>query len=91
MNATLRFDGSGLVACLYTEALDLRALGRLHVVRATDIRFNDGTQQWEVHCADSGNLLHTDPSRAACLAWEHANLQPGTPVPSTEPHPNRHP
>lgn len=77
MNATLRFDAAGLVACLYTEAVDLRALGRLQVVRATDIRFNDPTQLWEVHCARSGDLLHTDPSRAACLAWEQANLQPG--------------
>ena len=76
MNATLRFDAAGLVACLYTEAVDLRALGRLQVVRATDIRFNDITQLWDVHPADNGQVLFSDPSRAACLAWENANLQP---------------
>jgi hypothetical protein len=76
MKTTLRFDVAGLVACLYTEAVDLRALGRLHVARATDIRFNDSTQEWEVRCANSGDLFRSDPSREACLAWEHANLQP---------------
>ncbi len=76
MKTTLRFDGAGLVACLYTEAVDLRALGRLRVARASDIRFNDNTQEWEVRCANSGDLLHTDPSRVTCIAWEHDNLQP---------------
>ena len=77
MSHALRFqpDG-GLVECLYTEAIDLRALGRLHVVRATDIRFNDTTQQWEVRCAATDAVLHGDPSRKACLAWELANLGP---------------
>jgi hypothetical protein len=82
MITTLRFDPDGSVACLYTEAVDLQLLGRLHVVRATDIRFSDVSQRWEVRCATSGRILHTDPSRAACVAWEHDNLQPGTPVPS---------
>jgi hypothetical protein len=76
MNATLRFDAAGLVACLYTEAVDLRVLGRLEVVRATDIRFNDRTQNWDVHHAGNGQVLFSDPSRVACLAWEHENLQP---------------
>lgn len=82
MITTLRFDPDGSVACLYTEAVDLQVLGRLHVVRATDIRFNDASQRWEVRCSATTKILHTDPSRAACVAWEHDNLQPGTPVPS---------
>jgi hypothetical protein len=77
MNATLRFHPGGGIACLYTEAIDLRALGRLHVVRATDIRFNDPTQQWDVHDADTGSVLFSHTSRSECLAWEHQNLQPG--------------
>jgi hypothetical protein len=80
MSTTIRFNQKGGVDCLYTEAIDLRALGRLHVVRATEIAFDSVEQCWEVRDAASGNLLHADPSRAACLAWEHANLQPGTPV-----------
>jgi hypothetical protein len=83
MSTTLRFDQQGGVECLYTEAVNLRSLGRLHVVRATEIAFDPEEQRWEVRDAAFGKLLHADPSRAACLAWEHANLQPGTPVPAS--------
>jgi hypothetical protein len=77
MSQTLRFNPGGSITCLYTEAIDLRALGRLQVFRATDIRFNESTQQWDVRCAATGKLLHSDPSREACLQWERQNLQPG--------------
>ena len=76
MKTTLRFTPGGQIDCLYTEAVDLRALGRLHVVRATDIRFNDTTQEWDVHNAATGAVLFSHPDRSACLHWEHQNLQP---------------
>jgi hypothetical protein len=76
MNSILRFDPGGSIGCLYTEAIDLRALGRLHVVRATDIRFNPDTQQWDVHAADTGTVLFYHASRNECLRWEQTNLQP---------------
>ena len=76
MSQTLRFTPGGHIDCLYTEAIDLRALGRLQVVRATDIRFNPGTQQWDVHAAATGQVLFSHPSRADCLRWEQQNLQP---------------
>jgi len=79
MKSTLRFNPGGHIDCLYTEAIDLRALGRLHVVRATDIRFCEKTQLWKVRCASSGQLLHSDPSHEACLVWEHENLGPPNP------------
>ena len=78
MSHTLRFSPSGTIDCLYTEAIDLHALGRLHVVRATVILFCEKSQQWKVRCAVTGKLLLTNPSRGACLAWERHNLQPGT-------------
>lgn len=78
MNSTLRFDTGGLIDCLYTEAIDLRALGRLHVVRATDIRFNPTKQLWDVHDAENGQVLFSHSSRSECLHWEHNNLQPST-------------
>jgi hypothetical protein len=37
MNSTLRFDPGGHIGCLYTEAIDLRALGRLQVVQAPQL------------------------------------------------------
>ena len=70
MNSTLRFHPGGSIDCLYTEAIDLRVLGRLHVVRATDIRFNDQNQQWDVHDAGTGQVLFSHPSRTECLSWE---------------------
>jgi len=78
MSHTLRFNPGGHVHCLYTEAIDLHVLGRLQVVRATDIRFCDKFQQWHVRCATTGKLLFTNPSRTTCLQWERDNLQPGT-------------
>ncbi len=76
MKATLSFDGYGKATCLYTDMVDLRSLGRLHVVRATDIRFNNKTQEWVVRSAATGKLLFTNPSREACTAWEQENLGP---------------
>jgi hypothetical protein len=76
-NATLRFQPCGRIDCMYTDAMDLRALGRLQVFRATDIRFCEKSQQWKVRCASTGKLLLSDPSREACLEWERQNLQPG--------------
>ena len=79
MKSTLRFHSGGGVDCLYTEVIDLRALGRLQVFRATDIRFNETSQQWDVRCAATGRLLHSDPSRDTCLQWERDNLAPPNP------------
>ena len=79
MKTFLRFHPGGRIDCLYTEAIDLRALGRLQVFRATDIRFCERSQLWHVRCASTGKLLHTDPSREACLAWERQHLGPPNP------------
>ena len=76
MTSVLRFDAKGMVGCLYTEAIDLRSLGKLEITRATDIVFNDAIQQWETRHTTTGEVLFSDPSRASCLAWEQANLTP---------------
>jgi hypothetical protein len=76
MKSTLRFSPGGSIDCLYTEVIDLHALGRLQVVRATDIRFNDFSQEWDVHDADTGKVLFSHASRGECLFWEQTNLQP---------------
>ena len=48
MSHVLRFCPDDSVRCLHTKAIDLRVLGRLRVVRATCIEFNETDQQWEV-------------------------------------------
>lgn len=73
-SSILRFDPTGKVACLYTEAIDLRSLGSLEIKRLTDVRFDDESQQWEVVLLSSGEIVHRDPSREACLVWERENL-----------------
>lgn len=79
MKATIRINPGGTIDCLYTEVIDLRALGRLEVFRATDIRFCEKSQHWNVRCASTGKLLHSDPSRDSCLAWERDNVAPPNP------------
>ena len=78
MKTTLRINPGGTIDCLYTEAIDLRELGKLEISRATDIRFNSQTQQWDVHAAgeNSDQVLFSNPSRSECLRWENVNLQP---------------
>jgi hypothetical protein len=73
-SSALRFDPTGKAACLYTEAIDLRSLGTLEIKRLADVRFHDTSQQWEVAMADTGEVVHRDPSREACLAWEREAL-----------------
>ena len=76
---TIRIRPGGRIDCLYTEAIDLRSLGPLEVYRATDIRFCKKSQEWIVRSAVTGERLHADPSREACLAWERDNLGPPHP------------
>ena len=71
----LRIDPSAQVHCFYTEAIDLAQIGRMEVRRASTVEFNDNNQHWDVRDL-SGLLLYSHPSRANCLAWEQAHLQP---------------
>jgi len=76
MSQTLRFNPGGHIDCLYTEVIDLHALGRLEVVRATDIRFDQDKQEWDVHDAETGAVIFSHSSREECLQWERETLQP---------------
>jgi hypothetical protein len=69
----LHFAPDGTGAGLYTEAIDLQQIGRLDMSRASHIEFNAESQQWEVHDF-TGRWLFADPSREACLHWEHQHF-----------------
>ncbi len=74
MNINIQFNSNGTASCLWTEALPLHELGRLEVHRATNIEFNNTSQHWEV-IDTKGKARFFARSRAACLEWEHENLQ----------------
>jgi hypothetical protein len=75
MNITISFTPEGTAQCLWTEALPLRELGKLQITRASNIEFNNSTQQWEVKDR-RGKVGFIAKSRSACLEWEQHNLQP---------------
>lgn len=67
---SIAFGPDGMAHALYTELLNLQAIGRLQIRRATLIEFNNAMQQWEVCDADGGPSLYCSPSREECLLWE---------------------
>ncbi len=74
MSAALTFTPDGNGHCLYTENIDLAAIGRLSVARATTIEFDNTTQDWCVRNPD-GLALFNNPSRQECLAWERRHIE----------------
>ena len=69
----LKFTATGIASCLYTEIIDLAAIGQLEITRASNIEFNNQTQLWEV-TDPQGRVLRSARSRSACLEWEQENL-----------------
>jgi hypothetical protein len=75
--AVILFDTTGAARCLYSELIDLRRLGRLHLRRATRIEFDERAQCWDVlPVKRAGKALFSAPTRRECLAWERANITP---------------
>ena len=72
MNAvtTLTIGTDGTARGLYTDALDLRQLGKLSMARASVVEFKHTTQQWEVRTPDGKIVLYSHESREECLRWE---------------------
>ncbi len=66
-------NNDGNCKCLYTEHIDLRQLGELHITRATNIEFNHQTMLWEV-INENHQRLYTHAYRSECLAWEQRHF-----------------
>ena len=73
MKAVLRVGPDGTVCGLYTEMIDLAALGYLTVRRATTIEFDNIMQDWLV-CDLEGRVLYSASYRQQCLDWEAEHL-----------------
>lgn len=70
---TLLAMPDGRLRGIYTEAVDLCALGTLDVQRATAIEFDGRLQAWRVF-DPAGDCLFCAPTRQRCLEWEHLHL-----------------
>ena len=71
--AVLTFDPRGKGSCLYTEMIDLHAVGALEISRASTVEFNNARQKWEVKNL-KGKVLFFSKFRAVCLEWEREHL-----------------
>jgi hypothetical protein len=69
MNTNISFHIDGTAQCLWTEAFPLHELGRLQIAEASNLDFNNATQQWEVKDR-RGHMRFFSKSRTACLEWE---------------------
>ena len=71
----ISFTTDGRAQAVYTEALPLSDLGTLTAKRASNVEFNQQSQQWEVRFEmDPGTVAFSHASRAQCIKWEVAAL-----------------
>lgn len=49
----ITFDSEGGAESLHIDKFDLGFLGKKHITRATDIRFDDETQDWTIYLLDA--------------------------------------
>ena len=70
---TLIVTSDGMVEGLYTEAIDLAAIGPLLIERASTVEFDNPAQVWRVF-EPTGRCVHSSPSRQECLRWEEDHL-----------------
>jgi hypothetical protein len=71
-NIVLRISPDGrTVTSLYSDRFRLQKLGPISVQRASDVRFNERSQKWEVSVRPTGKLLPKKfESRADAIAYE---------------------
>jgi hypothetical protein len=71
--ASLAFLPDGTVQGLYTEVIELGAIGWLKIKRLSSIEFDHPAQLWRVFDR-KGRGVYASPSRRDCLRWEQENL-----------------
>ena len=73
----LEIDNNGDIHCLYTDSVDLFALGQVtNVHKASNVEFNEEKQTWEV-LSLCGKVLHSNPNREKAIYWEIESFSPG--------------
>ena len=70
MRIVLDIDQAGDVHCLYTDEINLFAIGRVvNVRKASNVDFNEHKQCWQV-VSLNGKILHENPNRETAIEWE---------------------
>ena len=78
MIPVLEVDEHGNVRTLYTDEIDLYAIGEVtNVRRASHLEFNEENQEWEVIQASTGKVVHRNKNRELAIFWEIENLGVG--------------
>lgn len=76
----LIIDGVGGVKCMYDEAIDLAALGQLHITRASHVEPDESGAWWAVMSPVGGPKLGPFEKRSDALTaerqWLHARVLP---------------
>lgn len=72
MKLVIKRDGT--IECLYTDKIDLHALGTLTVERASKIEYNNDWQEWETTILSTGER-YTHKSREKALEHERELLE----------------
>lgn len=71
----LRVEDGGVVTCLWTDHLDLPALGHVEVTRASSVEWSPDEQGWTVTRPDGRRIGGTFRDRREALAYEVRVLQ----------------
>lgn len=78
MLPVLEIDEFGNVTTLYTDEIDLYAIGKVcNMRRASHVDFNEEFQVWEVKSAKTGQIVHTNKNYDKAVEWETINFSPG--------------
>ena len=80
MNRRILTDGYHVVA-VYDDALMplLRGLGHVRVERATDVEFDEATQEWVATLRATGSVIAHGPNRADVIRAEIVLLNAALP------------
>lgn len=69
-----RIEADGTVVAVYTDTVDLRALGHIRAVRASVVEWDEARQAWTARILASGEVLGPFATRAAAVEAERVVL-----------------
>ncbi len=77
MDGELLLLPDGRVVGVYTDTIDPRALGPVHVERATTVEWDPETQEWVATLLSTGEVIARTATRDDAVQREVAMLQTG--------------